>query len=556
MLTIERLGIKTPAVYAAAARQAARISALDPSPGFVALTQFQGAMAMVEQLRRTRVLDVAGAEALVSSLSAMSLNDEGRYDGAIARWIRTSLGPAVHDTGADFDATLVPALAGQGGGPTAAVNVTWEGRTYRVDLVTPEARRLKRVLEKLRAEPLNRALAFERLAEALSKPAVSLAAVQATIAELKTLTPRAPSSKDKRVPGVNAPPGVDAPRDRGEIVKSAIQDLSKIKSAKDLKRAGRIAAPLFALVDDLTGDALLTIVYAIHLGDADGTAFATGNVSHRHDFGFTEHDHEVRLRAAWTEPVQKTAPGVPWRVTGSLLGLDLGLASLSLRRISSDTLSQAPSLAGLEREAFVKTVALLNPFAVRDADRDAVADAIRRGQRRIGALTSDASALDALADEIGMDGWRRRDVRWTLANEPDRVASYFSMTDVLYLGKPAAADVDVWGVSAGSFDGCLCARVAPPGRWTLAVGRPRNGLLSASVSDLTLRVALSLSGAKLPAALAPGVLAAATQDFVDGVKLLHRNDWLTLARFSQVVMARFDDYVAALTADGPLVSPE
>jgi len=51
------------------------------------------------------------------------------------------------------------------------------------------------------------------------------------------------------------------------------------------------------------------------------------------------------------------------------------------------------------------------------------------------------------------------------------------------------------------------------------------------------------------------VLAAAMQDFVDATNPTDGNDWLTLARAAQAVdRARFEDYVAAATADGPLVA--
>ena len=56
---------------------------------------------------------------------------------------------------------------------------------------------------------------------------------------------------------------------------------------------------------------------------------------------------------------------------------------------------------------------------------------------------------------------------------------------------------------------------------------------------------------------AKGVLAAATQDFVDRVRPLYPYDWLTLVRTAQsLTNARIEDYVAALAADGPLVADE
>jgi hypothetical protein len=67
-------------------------------------------------------------------------------------------------------------------------------------------------------------------------------------------------------------------------------------------------------------------------------------------------------------------------------------------------------------------------------------------------------------------------------------------------------------------------------------------------------VALALAELKLPAALARAVLATAMQDYVDRVKPLHADDWLTMVRSAQALSkARIDEYVSALTASGPLV---
>jgi hypothetical protein len=74
------------------------------------------------------------------------------------------------------------------------------------------------------------------------------------------------------------------------------------------------------------------------------------------------------------------------------------------------------------------------------------------------------------------------------------------------------------------------------------------------MTDLKLRVLEDLETRKLPPALAHGVLASALQDYLDDVRPLHGDDWLTLARHLDRIPAdRFDDYIAALTAAGPLV---
>ena len=62
MLTLDRMGVQAPAVYAAAARHAQRLSGLEGSRGFIALGQFQGAIAILDHLSRARDLGFDTAE--------------------------------------------------------------------------------------------------------------------------------------------------------------------------------------------------------------------------------------------------------------------------------------------------------------------------------------------------------------------------------------------------------------------------------------------------------------------------------------------------------------
>ena len=59
MWTLERIGIRAPSAYAQAARQAARLGALDGRRGFEAQAQFQGALAILARAAMVTTLDAA-----------------------------------------------------------------------------------------------------------------------------------------------------------------------------------------------------------------------------------------------------------------------------------------------------------------------------------------------------------------------------------------------------------------------------------------------------------------------------------------------------------------
>ena len=252
-------------------------------------------------------------------------------------------------------------------------------------------------------------------------------------------------------------------------------------------------------------------------------------------------------------PRQDVAPGVPWHVIGSALGLDVALAPLGLRRVDTTRMTEAPRLTLNERQTFALSVALMNPFTMTDADRDLVAAAIDRGDERVRTLTP--ASLDDVVRDVAMDGWRRRAAEWGLEHDPANVPSLFSLTELLRLGgaNPSPA-LDGWGMAAFVSTGCVCNRLTAPGEWRNLAGRPQLGLLATAVADVQLRVASTLRDLGLPAAIAKHVLSGAVQDYIDEVRPNDIDDWLTLVRTARKISRdRIEDYVAAVTADGPLI---
>ena len=111
MLTLERMGSRNPAVYAAAARQAVRFSAStrtadsSRSASFKARSPFLRGWWTSTRSKRDPLN-------LGRLLCAVPLNGNGSYAGGIARWLEHSLAPAVGISVDAFDAGLIASLAG------------------------------------------------------------------------------------------------------------------------------------------------------------------------------------------------------------------------------------------------------------------------------------------------------------------------------------------------------------------------------------------------------------------------------------------------------------
>jgi len=550
LLALERMGIRNASTYVAASRAAREATSGDANRAFWTLAQLQGSLALIGRLRGVGTIDEPAAERLVLSLSAVAIKD-GRYDGGVARWIDRDLMAAL-PPGPTAEGRLILGLSGRVSDPSNP-RVLWEGQEYSLDFSAQAAKHLRAVRQRQGSYMLDAALDLARLAD---RPPASVApgggrTRAATLAALAdTFSPRSKNAlSDTMAPGVTAP---GPPRERIDRV---LGDLQHMDEAREPDRAARAAAQLVETADMVLSETLLSLVYALDIGDPDGTAMLASNVALRHDFGFTLHEGEGRARRPWDVPRQDFLPGLPWHVTGSLLGLDLALAPLSLRHIELDRAAVAPRLRSLEREAFAVNAALIDRTALRETDRAAVVAAIGRGRARVLAIASPADA-EQVEDAIRMDGWRRQAIDWTLAHEGADVPGMFSLVELVALGGGApSANLDAWGLSAYLSNGCLCTRMIAPGGWRIFEGRPQLSFVSFVVSDLNLRVASLLDEMRLPAALEVPVLSAAIQDLIDDAAPGDASDWLSVAQAAQgLTRQRVEDYVAAAAAvDGPLV---
>ena len=533
MLTLERIGVRRPALYAALVRQAERVSDVETTRAHAALAGFQGSIALVERLTRVRTIDSSTAETLLEALAMVPFNEERGYQGALVPWLQFQLRPAIADSEGGFDDLLLEALAGS---PDAASTgpVSWEGQQYRFDLVAAERERLRRGSARDGRYSIDVAMKLHGLAQRLATDATARTDIQAAIVSLRQQA--------------------TWPSGARQTVEDAIENLTAMRGSPDASQKARVRESLLDLVDVELGEALLALSYEVNLNVPRGAAGIASIVAGRHDFGLARSDHEVRVRTAWSMPKRMIESSTPWHLEGAALGLELAIPSAALRRIDTAPPLRPRAIHELERDMLATGVVLMDPRLLRNEDRDAIAEAIARGRRRVEALAGRDGDADEIAREIAMDGWRVRALQWTLRHEPQRVLSWFSETDLLYLGGGDRIDLHAWGMPAVDVIGCLCSRWTTPGLWTALVGRPQPGLLAVTVADLNLHVAAALAEMRLPAALAKSILSFAVQDFVDRVPLLHGDDWLTRVRAARdLSRALIEDFVSAATIEGPFV---
>jgi hypothetical protein len=343
---------------------------------------------------------------------------------------------------------------------------------------------------------------------------------------------------------------VDAPRAELMRLTRVRQRQGGVSLRAALERAQQTQKPGG---DRVLADTLTSILYAASLGDPEGPALAGGNVALRHDLSATG---VIGPRAAWRLPSEGHS-GKGWRVTGSLLGLDVALSRLSLRRLDASLMPPEPRLVSSERQTASLTVSLMNHLALNDAARDEIAAALARGRARLDALDANQADADQAARDAGLSAWRREALRWTIAHDEARRATQLSLVELMWLGRPratAAVSLDGWGAAMLPVNGCMCLSMPIAQPWEIFSGRPSQGLLATRGADVSILVADTLAALQLPAQIAPGVIAFAMQEVIDQARPTSLDDWSGFSRAaSAITRDSLVDYIASQTAGGPLM---
>jgi len=544
MLTLERIGVVDPGGFSRAARTAELVGALDRDRQVVALKQLQGALSLIDTLRQSKAISREAAQSIVAALVQVPVGQRG-YAGGLLSWLSDVVAPALQ-LNVMSERRLIEHAAGTGH-PGNGRRVKWEEESYSIDLSRGEVERVLTIRAQQGGPSIDDAVKLAQIAKSLGR-ATTVDDVRKLSGELSAL---AETLAPLDITRTELPEGIERFDPRPELNEAA-RNFSRA-APRDLERMSSNAQRVLEIADWAAGEALASMAFAFELRDSKA-AVLPKNLVVRHDFGLGETDEERRRRLPWSDAFVDLLPGQPWRTRGSILALDIALGHLGLRRTAA---AGDPSrvLGDNERSTFTRSFGAMNALELSDDAQSALAGAQRRGRARVAALAGSSSEFGKFADELGMEGGRRRAVQWALVHDQAAVAGYFTMTDYLRLG---GARIGPEWAGWGMIDAdCYCLRLpARPEFWAVT-GREQRGIVASQVADLNLQVAVALDRFGLPASLTKAVLTMALQDYLDQIRPTDANDWPTLVRSAQSVpLEKIEDYIAALAVNGPLYPSE
>jgi hypothetical protein len=499
--------------------------------------QFQAAVALLARLRSVG----APAETIrehVDTLAALPIGADG-LDGALLRWLaRPGSLFGVGDDG-DPDAAIERALAGTKW-QVAHGRLEWEGLAYRVDIAATERARIRASRAQFASNALKPAVAILQFADDIPR---ALAA-----GELQERLDAYPSGlASLRDPGEVTWTGATVEGDQvHDVVRQVAARLRTVRPG-DRRRVEQAARLLRRTADLVAADALAGLVYAVAL---EGTGALPMNPELPRRHRLEEPEQRKESAPGWDVPAfRQQESGSPY-IAGSLLTLDVGVPEFGRRGMRTDRPQHEPNMwpglaAGLRR-----TAALASAWTIDPDEIEAVEAARARGAAVAARWAADRIDARLLA-RGGIAGPRSAWVRWRL-RRGEAVETVLSLEDVVRLGIEHGEPNGGWGAAPG-LDHCLCLRL-PAVSWEMRGRSMPPDVASELVVEPALRVAVELQRRALPSVLAPGVLALVTADLIEQSALPHPLDVAGIAEaLRRVPPYRFDDYVAAVAARGPLV---
>jgi hypothetical protein len=537
--TLERMQVSDPALVASVVRRAAALpNAADGWRARAAIVQWQSAVML---LLRTAERSTPGREApaphVLGELSRVDASSA--RSNATLRWLVAWLGRTTADADPANEA-LGTALVERLAASDAAVGrrVTWEDTQYAIDFAAAERSRFDRVRTRASRGWLDAAVAALHLADGLSDARDG----------------RSSPADAQRVQAVDSALSRLTGEEFGDAARNAWASARRQLEQPGRRRRDQTREALQDVADAIGALALREITYAANMGWAEGLPLKADAAARRHRLTIDANAGQSS-DLSWTSPRIATGEGNAWHVRGSILGLDLALAPVTLRRLSMKPPAAPPSLSDGNRQLLRTTLALLERRRFSDAGQRDVATLIARGRGRLMAATS-PEQVAALAVEGGVSPLRSGLAHWSATANPALRPRLFSLSELIRLGLrggPFPATLDGWGNSELPLSGREACGPLPPLFWERYAGRWSHGILAYAVPDLQLALASHLADMGLPAVLVPDLMAIAVHDFIYSVPARHPDDWEAMVSWvAGLTRENVERYLGRLTTDGPL----
>jgi hypothetical protein len=551
-LTLERMGVRDPVVFARVARGA---HALTEAGGRdevePILARWQSALALLEQIQRRRHLPASVLLPLVASLGDTASLPRDRVGEATVRWVTDQLLPLFvpDDTpAAQAESVAVTAVGAEPIG--SRVHLTWEGLPYVVNTQGPWVRDVLAVRAASPTPSVGDLLAFEASRRRLERGLKNTDELAAFLVDLEPL---------RAV--IRAVPAEVAPQDTmlgdfNDIVKS-LQDLSK---GKDLSKALRQLPALTQLVGTVNDAVIPPLVYAFAVAPTGQPAAVYAGAWRDHALGPSPQDAPSSWRqVAWRIPESEPRTGGGLLLRGSWFAIDVALAASRMPRVTEEGIgAEGPFLP--DRAVLIGTLSLRADHPSEDAATlERVMTNLQRGRDQAAAWRTTPPSRDELRAALhraAVDRWRANVVLWLVDRRSELAAAELTLTELARLGGEPDLPAG-WGASSQPFDGCWCmtspgARPSDDFRGYFKAGVP-----GALATDLPLRLAEHLARLHLPLSLVVDLLPAATADWLWHVTPYGPDDWQALSAWPKLVDAtRVEKYLLRLVADGKLVPPD
>ena len=541
--TLDRIGVSDIDRIAAVVRRAESLTRAGGEAHARAVTaQWQSALML---LLHTVKRGTSSNDDVVRAIGLLSRGDgSAARRGDVLRWVATWL----DYTSAEADPqegtigqALVERLAAWD--LTPARPITWEDTEYRLDAAAAERARLERVRSRAARKWLDSALAALDLADRLEDtdravlPGAELARrVDVIIAAARLDSPATPED------------------DFGRAAREAASSARRRLSGQGRPSSPRVSDALYDLADALGAAALVETTYAASMGWAENLPLKAEAVMRRHRFA-TQHAGEHYEDLAWSSPRIVTGADDPWHVSGGVLGLDVALARLTVRRMSMKPPTGPPKLSDAARQLLMTTAVLLDRRNFTDESQRQLVSLIAGARARLDRAT-DSPAVESLAAEAGASPLRTSLAGWLARTDRTALGRFFSLAELMRIGlegRPVPDDLNRWGNRETPLTGRDQCGPLPTLFWERYAGRWQDGLLVYAVPDLQLALALRLAELNLPAVLVPDLMTSATHDFTISVPARYPDDWHAMIDWAAGInLYTVERYLSLLTVDGPL----